>query len=209
MEVAEIYNGIARAVETAKPAQEYCFLWIPHWSTCMTKAEWSGWVQAMAVTVTIGVPFIFGIMGKFRKRKILIDRLSGFIKSVHHVVKSVENNDLVMSRNKSVKQSMFEFRRVIINMINSEDHVKKISASFGDDYYSEVVDFFRAVNMAEGDVGKFLGEPGKNQSAAFVDENLSENEVFVVYREMMDNYLKILEQKLQQLKNAPFGVLGM
>ena len=27
--------------------QDYCFLWINHWSTCMTKSEWSSWIQAI------------------------------------------------------------------------------------------------------------------------------------------------------------------
>jgi hypothetical protein len=44
---------------TNLPAQiapaEYCFLLIDHWSTCMTKGEWSGWVQ--------GVGTILAIMG--------------------------------------------------------------------------------------------------------------------------------------------------
>ncbi len=53
MEATEIYNGIARAVEAAKPAQEYCFLWIPHWSACMTKSEWSGWAQAIFSVLAI------------------------------------------------------------------------------------------------------------------------------------------------------------
>jgi hypothetical protein len=55
MEAIEIYNGMARAVEAAKPAQEYCLLWIPHWSACMTKAEWSGWMQAIGSVLAIYV----------------------------------------------------------------------------------------------------------------------------------------------------------
>ena len=35
--------------------EEYCFLWITHWSTCMTKAEWSGWVQAVGAIVALAV----------------------------------------------------------------------------------------------------------------------------------------------------------
>lgn len=41
------------------PAPEFCFLWIDHWSTCMTKGEWSGWMQAifsvLAIAAAIGV----------------------------------------------------------------------------------------------------------------------------------------------------------
>lgn len=36
-----------------KLAPEYCLLWINHWSACMTKAEWSGWVQAIFSVVAI------------------------------------------------------------------------------------------------------------------------------------------------------------
>lgn len=36
----------------AKPP-EYCFFWIDHWSACMTKAEWSGWVQAIGAIAAI------------------------------------------------------------------------------------------------------------------------------------------------------------
>ena len=42
------------------PPPEFCFLWIDHWSTCMTKAEWSGWMQAggsvIGIAVAIAVP---------------------------------------------------------------------------------------------------------------------------------------------------------
>lgn len=60
MDANQLAEGVARAVEAAKPAQEYCFLWIDHWSMCMTKAEWSGWMQAVgsivALIVAIYVP---------------------------------------------------------------------------------------------------------------------------------------------------------
>lgn len=34
-------------------APEYCFLWIDWWPLCMTKAEWSGWVQAIGAVIAI------------------------------------------------------------------------------------------------------------------------------------------------------------
>lgn len=34
-------------------ATEYCFLWIDWWPLCMTKAEWSGWVQAVGSVAAI------------------------------------------------------------------------------------------------------------------------------------------------------------
>lgn len=35
------------------PAVEYCLLWINWWPLCMTKAEWSGWVQAIGSVAAI------------------------------------------------------------------------------------------------------------------------------------------------------------
>lgn len=62
METNQLIEALARAVELAKPAQEYCFLWIDWWATCMTKAEWSGWMQAigaaLALVVAIALPYI-------------------------------------------------------------------------------------------------------------------------------------------------------
>jgi uncharacterized membrane protein len=62
MDTNQLAEGIARAIEAAKPAQEYCLLWIDHWSMCMTKAEWSGWMQAigsaLALALAIGLPYI-------------------------------------------------------------------------------------------------------------------------------------------------------
>lgn len=40
----------------APAALEFCFLWIDWWPFCMTKAEWSGWVQAFgSIGALVGV----------------------------------------------------------------------------------------------------------------------------------------------------------
>ncbi len=70
MDAKEIYGGIAAAVEAAKPAQEYCFLWISHWSTCMTKSEWSGWMQAISVVFVLGIPWINSLRAKRKVRPV-------------------------------------------------------------------------------------------------------------------------------------------
>ena len=53
MNADQVIEGIGKAVAAAKPGQEYCFLWIDHWSTCMTKSEWSGWMQAIFSVLAI------------------------------------------------------------------------------------------------------------------------------------------------------------
>lgn len=40
-------------VEVASKTEEFCLLWIPHWSTCMTKAEWASWAQVFVSLVAI------------------------------------------------------------------------------------------------------------------------------------------------------------
>jgi len=62
MNQLQLIENIVSAAEAAKPAQEYCFLWINHWSTCMTKGEWSGWMQAVgsviALAVALSIPYL-------------------------------------------------------------------------------------------------------------------------------------------------------
>lgn len=38
-----------------KPPDEYCLLWIDHWAACMSKGEWSGWVQAVGAVVALAI----------------------------------------------------------------------------------------------------------------------------------------------------------
>lgn len=61
MDANQLTDALARSMEGAKPAQEYCFLWIDWWPMCMTKSEWSGWMQAIgslvALVIAIGLPY--------------------------------------------------------------------------------------------------------------------------------------------------------
>lgn len=53
MNADQVIEGIGRAVEATKPAQEYCLFWLDLWPMCMTKAEWSGWMQVFGVMIAI------------------------------------------------------------------------------------------------------------------------------------------------------------
>ncbi|CAN7340208.1 hypothetical protein LJR074_001932 [Acidovorax sp. LjRoot74] len=53
MDVNQTVGTLADAASAAQPPQEYCFLWIDWWATCMSKAEWSGWMQAVFSVVAI------------------------------------------------------------------------------------------------------------------------------------------------------------
>lgn len=51
---------------------QVCLLGIDHWSMCMTKAEWSGWVQAVGSMAAILVGF-HGIRLQLKKQQALFD----------------------------------------------------------------------------------------------------------------------------------------
>lgn len=53
MDTSKVIEAIGTAAAATKPAQEYCFLWSDWWPMCMTKSEWSGWMQAIGAIVAI------------------------------------------------------------------------------------------------------------------------------------------------------------
>lgn len=61
MDANQLITAVGEAVAAAKPAQEICLRWVPNdWWSCMTKGEWSGWMQAVGsligLMIAIGVP---------------------------------------------------------------------------------------------------------------------------------------------------------
>jgi hypothetical protein len=79
MEVDQIPNAVAAAANAyVGAAQDYCFLggyWIfNHWAFCMTKAEWSGWFQAVgSVGAIAGAILIAYLQWKQASKKIRED----------------------------------------------------------------------------------------------------------------------------------------
>lgn len=69
-------TSLAPPPVVASSAAEYCFLWIDHWSLCMTRAEWSGWVQALgsvaAIVFAVWLPLW---LERRRKRKEFVGHL--------------------------------------------------------------------------------------------------------------------------------------
>lgn len=61
MDANQLIKGIGDAAAAAKSPQEYCFLWIDWWPTCMTKAEWSGWMQAIGSAIALMVAIGIGL----------------------------------------------------------------------------------------------------------------------------------------------------
>jgi hypothetical protein len=66
----EVRVDIALAPQqVASATSEYCFLWIDHWSLCMTRAEWSGWVQALGSVAAIVFAVLLPLFLERRKRR--------------------------------------------------------------------------------------------------------------------------------------------
>ncbi|KGG86711.1 hypothetical protein [Comamonas thiooxydans] len=80
MNADQVIGGIGRAVAATKPAPEYCLFWIDHWSTCMTKSEWSGWMQAIgsiaAIVFALTLPYI---QNKYRHARTYVLAKQGLI----------------------------------------------------------------------------------------------------------------------------------
>ena len=62
MEPNQLIKALGDAAAVSNAAQDYCIFWSDYWWwMCMTKAEWSGWMQAMgavlALAIAIGVPW--------------------------------------------------------------------------------------------------------------------------------------------------------
>lgn len=53
MDANQLIKALGDSAAAAKSPQEYCFLGIDWWGTCMSKAEWSGWMQAVFSVVAI------------------------------------------------------------------------------------------------------------------------------------------------------------
>lgn len=63
MDSNQLTNALVDAAAAAKPAQEYCLAWIQQeWWSCMTKAEWSGWMQAVFSVVAIVAALVTALL---------------------------------------------------------------------------------------------------------------------------------------------------
>lgn len=59
MDANQLIKSLGEAAAAAKPPQEYCLMWIDHWSMCMTKSEWASWIQAFgAISAILGAAWI-------------------------------------------------------------------------------------------------------------------------------------------------------
>lgn len=74
MDANELAEAIARVVEAAKPAPEYCWGLLGR-SACMSKSEWAAWVQAVFSIIAIGAAFGVAWTSHFLQRRADLNRM--------------------------------------------------------------------------------------------------------------------------------------
>lgn len=111
MDTTQLVNGIGVAVAAAKPAQEYCFANLQHWSMCMTKSEWSGWMQAIgAVAAILGSLYI----AKRQERKQLHLAKKSSVVRVRLFVSNVSVSVVTLKESKEVNRIEMLRQRAIL-----------------------------------------------------------------------------------------------
>lgn len=83
MNADQVIEGIGKAV-AANSTQEYCLFWSDYWWwMCMTKDEWSGWMQAVgtfaAILFALALPFM---QNKFRRARTYVLAKHGLMQLV-------------------------------------------------------------------------------------------------------------------------------
>lgn len=124
MDANEVTQEFSKAAKTfIGNSQEYCFLFIDWWPLCMTKSEWSGWMQfigaMLALIVAISLPFYQQRLKRIRNYLIgeqcIINQNGAIIAILSH--------DLI---NKTVKEAI-SITQAQIKSIN--DMVKEVKYS--------------------------------------------------------------------------------
>ena len=116
MDVNQLIRALGDAAGSAKSPQEYCFLWIDWWATCMTKAEWSGWMQAIFSVIAI-LMSAFLLRHQLRHNELAIKRSAvsrirtfvAFLASyVDRFTDTADFNSLEMKRQGALLQSQID-----------------------------------------------------------------------------------------------------
>lgn len=86
----EISQEMAKAAKTfIGNSQEYCFLFIDWWPLCMTKSEWSGWMQAVGAAASIIGAFLIASW-QYRRQLMLEKKVA--VSKIRSLVASLSNS---------------------------------------------------------------------------------------------------------------------
>lgn len=128
MKTEQVFEGFGKAVAATQPAQEYCFFWVQHWSMCMTKAEWSGWMQAIGTFAAI----LFAITLPFLQNK--LQRARSFVMARHSLAQLVgtyEAIQIAMRQGKNVREAIVASNANLESLFKAFDavHVAELPVS--------------------------------------------------------------------------------
>lgn len=119
-------------METSTP--EFCFAWIDHWSTCMTKSEWSGWMQAIFSVIAIFVAIVLPRWDDWRRQKQLRQQAYVFLlmlaSSIKELVQACENHDksTVQERVFGLEETLQNARTIPLNMLNADWAIRTLAS---------------------------------------------------------------------------------
>ncbi len=109
MNTSQLAEAIGVAAAAAKPPQEYCLLWINWWPTCMTKSEWSGWLQfvgsILALFIAISIPYYQNIVNRKKNIEMAKQCLQHQCGAITALMATIENQNIRLCVN-SVKETL-------------------------------------------------------------------------------------------------------
>lgn len=104
-------NVVVPPTVTEQPA-EYCLMWINHWATCMPRAEWSAWTQAVGAVVALAIAlWIAWWQAALLRRtqqhhaQVLIDAALGAIEHHAHQLAQLTNSQSVVIDSKFLRNA--------------------------------------------------------------------------------------------------------
>lgn len=115
MNADQVIEGVGKAVVAAMPGDEYCFLWVDWWATCMNKSEWSGWIQAYAVVIALALPYFSAKINRWNSLKLALEFAGPLRRSVDNIEWHVRHLE---------KSNEFQFKSDVINIIETIRPIK-------------------------------------------------------------------------------------
>lgn len=98
MDANQLIKSVGEAVVNTKPAQEYCLFWSDWWPLCMTKSEWSGWMQFFgaisALIIAIAIPFFQNLANRRNNLKMARQCLLHQSGAITALIMTIEHQDL-------------------------------------------------------------------------------------------------------------------
>lgn len=143
MNADQVIEGIGKAVAATNPPQEYCFLWIDWWPMCMTKSEWSGWMQAIGVLATLFILLANFFLDRYRSKQEKISKIRAESQAIKYYLQ--KHQDFTAS----IDVYTITFKLFLSDYENSKNNgdrdsvVKAINCfEFTEHYYRDLFDAF-------------------------------------------------------------------